>query len=122
MVSSDALELGQVARRLIDDVCERLTADAVALWLRGEDGSELRLAGAVGLHHRETLAQLAHRPSARVADWLVPRRVPAALTLKRNYAAGERAWLAAEDVHSLLAVPVTVGETSFGVLAAFRRR
>ena len=122
MVSSDALELGQVARRLIDEVCERLTADAVALWLRGEDGSELRLAGAVGLHHRETLVQLAHRPSARVADWLVPRRVPAALTLKRNYAAGERAWLAAEDVHSLLAVPVTVGETSFGVLAAFRRR
>ena len=122
MASSQPLDLGDVVRGLIDDASERLAADAVAVWLRGEDGSELSLARAAGFQHRATLTEVAHRPSARLRDWLAARRLPAAITLKPADATGERAWLAAEGVHSLLAVPLPGGDTPLGVLAAFRRR
>ena len=122
MPSSQTLDVSEVVRGLIDDASERLGADALAVWLRGGDGSELILARAVGFRHRVTLTDLAHRPSGRVRDWLAPRRLPAAVTLRATDAIGERAWLAAERFHSLLAVPLPGGDTPLGVLAAFRRR
>ena len=122
MPSSQTLDVSEVVRRLIDDASERLGADAVAVWLRGRDGSELSLTRAVGFQHRSTLTDLAHRPSGRVRDWLAPRRLPAAVTLRPTDTMGERAWLAAERFHSLLAVPLPGDDTPLGVLAAFRRR
>jgi signal transduction histidine kinase len=121
-MSLPALDLGGVVRGLVHDAGERLAADAVALWLSGADGSELVLAGAVGFLHPATLAQLAHRPAARVADWLGAPRLPAALTLAPRETSGDRAWLVAEEIHSLIAVPIPGAERSFGILAAFRRR
>jgi signal transduction histidine kinase len=106
---------------LVDDACEKLAADAAAVWLRGRDGSELALSGAAGFAHPATTATLAHRPAARLSDWLPARRLPAAVTLAPNDADGERAWLAAEDIHSLIAVRLPGAET-LGILAAFRRR
>jgi len=120
-MSPDTLDLRLVARRLVDDACEQLAADAVALWLRGADGSELGLALAAGFARPETAADLDHRPAARLRDWLIDRRLPAVATLKPSDTVGERSWLAAEGIHSLLAVPVaTADEVSVGVLAAFR--
>jgi signal transduction histidine kinase len=121
-MSPDTLDLRLIVRRLVDDACERLAADAVALWLRGADGSELNLGCAVGFEHAKTTAHLAHRPVAGVRDWLVARRLPTVVTLKRDDATGDRAWLATEEIHALLAVPVAANGAAVGILAAFRRR
>jgi signal transduction histidine kinase len=121
-MTADTLDLRLIACRLVDDASERLAADAVALWLRGADGSELDLSVATGFQHPRTTAHLAHRPAAHVRDWLGPRRLPAVITLKPSDAAGDRAWLDAESVHSLLAVPVATNGTPLGILAAFRRQ
>lgn len=115
-------DLHDVVRRLVDDARERLAADAVALWLRGADGSELVLSGAVGFRQPATSAELAHRPAARVSDWLIAQRLPAVCLVEDTDACGERAWLAAEQVRSLLVVPLVDSDTALGVLAAFRRR
>jgi GAF domain-containing protein len=120
-MSADTLDLRLVVRRLVDDARERLAADAVGVWLRGGDGSELVLSVAVGFELPETTLRLAHRPSGRVGDWLVARRLPAAATLKRSEVSGDRAWLAAENIHALLAVPLTAESVPVGILAAFRR-
>jgi signal transduction histidine kinase/CheY-like chemotaxis protein len=121
-MSPDALDLRLIVRRLVDEASDRLAADAVALWLRGADGSELHLALAVGFERPATTSHLTHRPAAHLRDWLVPRRLPAVVTLKRHDVTGDRAWLEAEAIHSLLAVPVAADGTPVGVLAAFRRR
>jgi signal transduction histidine kinase len=121
-MSPDTLDLRLIVRRLVDDTLHRLASDAAILWLRGADGSELDLSHAAGLQHPATVKDLTHRPAARVDEWLVAKRLPAVVTLKRKDVAGERAWLEAEDVHSLLAVPVIAEGTPLGILAAFRRR
>jgi signal transduction histidine kinase len=121
-MSRDTLDLRLIVRRLVDDALHRLAADAVVLWLRGADGSELGLGHAMGLQDPRTAAALTHRPASRVGDWLVAKRLPAVVTLKPGDGTGDRAWLAAEDVHSLVAVPVIAEGTPLGILAALRRR
>jgi signal transduction histidine kinase len=119
----DALDPHLLVRRLADDVLHRLTADAVLVWLHGGDGTELELVHAEGLQDARSALELAHRPSSRLADWLLSRRLPAAVTLRPRELTGDRAWLAAEGAHSLLAVPViAAGTPPLGILAAFRRR
>jgi signal transduction histidine kinase/CheY-like chemotaxis protein len=121
-MSPDTLDLRAIVSRIVDDASDRLAADAVAFWLRGGDGSELHLAFAVGFQDPQTALYLAHRPASRLRDWLVGRRLPAMATLKRSDVAGDRAWLQAEGIQALLAVPVVADGQSLGVLAAFRRR
>src|SRR5438034_9520043 len=75
-MAPDTLDLDLVVRRLAGDGKARVSADAVAVWLLGLDGSELALHAALGFARPSTARTLAHRPFGRLADWLTPRRVP----------------------------------------------
>jgi signal transduction histidine kinase/CheY-like chemotaxis protein len=120
-MAPDILDLDVVVRRLASDAKSRLSADAVALWMLGLDGSELVLHTALGFAREATARTLAHRPDGRLGEWLTTRRPPSLVTVSASLPAG-RAWLADESIRSVLAVPLVRGGIRLGLLAAFRRR
>src|SRR5207249_633039 len=120
-MAPDTLDLDLVVRRLAGDGKARVSADAVAVWLLGLDGSELALHAALGFARPSTARTLAHRPFGRLADWLTPRRVPSLGIVPASLPPG-RAWLREESIRSVLVVPLAAGGIRLGLLAAFRRR
>src|SRR5438093_4129851 len=120
-MAPDTLDLDLVVRRLAGDGKARVSADAVAVWLLGLDGSELALPGGAGFARRSTARTRAHRPFGRLADWLTPRRVPSLGIVPASLPPG-RAWLREESIRSVLVVPLAAGGIRLGLLAAFRRR
>src|SRR6266850_4137526 len=115
------LDLEAVVRRLAADVKAEVSADAVAIWLIGFDGSELALHTALGFARPSTARTLAHRPVGQLAEWLTVRRPPSLAAVPASPARG-RAWLGEESIRSVLAVPLVAGGIRIGLLAAFRRR
>ncbi len=120
-MAPDILDLDLVVRRLAADAKARTPADAVAVWLLSADGSELALHAALGFTRGATAETLAHRPAGRLADWLTTRRPPALAAVGASTSVG-RAWLTAESIRSVIAVPLVAGGIRVGLLAAFRRR
>ncbi|HEY3099961.1 MAG TPA: GAF domain-containing protein [Methylomirabilota bacterium] len=120
-MAPDTLDLDLVVRRLAGDAKARVSADAVAIWLLGLDGSELALRAALGFAHASTVRTLAHRPFGRLGDWLTARRVPSLGVVPASLPPA-RAWLREESIRSVLVVPLGAGGIRLGLLAAFRRR
>ena len=117
----DTLDLDLVVRRLAGDVKARVSADAVAVWLLGPDGSELALRATLGFARPATARTLAHRPFGRLGEWLTGRRAPS-LSLVPASLSPARIWLREEAIRSVLVVPLVAGGIRLGLLAAFRRR
>ena len=120
-MAPDTLDLDLVVRRLAGDAKARVSADAVAVWLLGLDGSELALRAALGFSRPSTAPTLAHRPFGRLGEWLTPRRVPSFGVVPASLPPA-RAWLREESIRSVLVVPLAAGGIRLGLLAAFRRR
>src|SRR5438067_2243465 len=119
-MAPDILDLDLAVRRIAGDAKPRVSPDAVAVWFRGLDGSELELRAALGFSRASTARTLAHRPFGRLADWLTTRRPPSLAAVPASLPPA-RAWLAEESIRSLLVVPLVAGGIRLGVLAAFRR-
>jgi signal transduction histidine kinase/CheY-like chemotaxis protein len=120
-MASDTLDLDVVVRRFTRDAKARLSADAVAVWLAGVDGSELELHAALGFTRASTARVLGHRPFGRLGEWLTARRPPSLSAVPASPSA-PRAWLVEESIRSVLVVPLVTGGIRLGLLAAFRRR
>ncbi len=120
-MAPDILDLDLVVRRIAGDAKARVSADAVAVWLLGLDGSELELRAALGFARASTPRALAHRPFGRLADWLTTRRPPSLAAVSGSLPP-TRAWLGEESIRSVLVVPLVAGGIRLGLLAAFRRR
>jgi signal transduction histidine kinase/CheY-like chemotaxis protein len=120
-MAPDMFDPDVVVRRLARDAKTRLSADAVAVWLLGIDGSELALRAALGFTHESTARVLAHRPFDRLGEWLTSRRPPSVTTVRASSHAAQ-AWLVDESIRSMLVVLLAAGGTRIGLLAAFRRR
>src|SRR5262245_66401291 len=88
---------------LARDAKARLSADAVAVWLLGVDGSELALRAALDFTRESTARVLAHQPLDRLAEWLTPRRPPSLTTIRTSSRA--HAWLVDEAIPSTLVAP-----------------
>src|SRR5919108_2889920 len=115
-MAPDTLDLDLVVRRLAGDAKARVSADAVAVWLLGLDGSELALRGALGFARPSTTRTLAHRPFGRLGEWLTARRVPSVGAVPASPPPG-RAWLREESIRSMLVVPLAAGGIPLGLLA-----
>src|SRR5262245_37487714 len=120
-MAPDMFDPDVVVRRLTRDAKTRLSADAVAVWLFGIDGSELALRAALGFTHESTARALAHRPFEQLGEWLTSRRLPSITTVRASSGAAH-AWLVDESIRSMLVAPLAAGGTRVGLLAAFRRR
>jgi signal transduction histidine kinase/FixJ family two-component response regulator len=118
---SNTVDPGLVVRRFAADAKARLAADAVIVWLPGPDGSELVLHAALGLSRPETALHLAHRPAARLGEWLTSRRPPAFVDVGHAATTGH-SWLSDESARSLLVVRLSADGASPGLLVALRRR
>src|SRR3989442_13739392 len=116
----DILDFEVVVRRLAADAKTRVSADAVAIWLIGLDGSELELHAALGFARAATARTLAHRPFGQLGEWLTARRPPSLSAVPGSPARG-RAWLAEESIRSVLAVPLVAGGIPVGLLAPLPR-
>jgi GAF domain-containing protein/CheY-like chemotaxis protein len=116
------LDLGRLMGRLTELAVTHLAADAAGVWLLERRDRELVLRGDVGFKRAQIVARLAQPPGRDVLGWLADR--PGPLVLRGLPAAAlpeARGWLEAEEVRSLLAVPLVGDAGALGALALFRR-